>query len=63
MILDKRTAAELGQALIEASEKASDSAKDQVVLKVKGHTIISIEAQDDGCDEGFPTIARVTLSS
>lgn len=63
MILDKKTAIELGHTLLEAAENANDSGKDQVLLKVSGTTIISMEAQDDGHDEGFQTIARVTTTN
>ncbi len=63
MILEKNMAQELGNALISASEAANKTGTDQVVLQLDSDTIFSTMAVDDGYDEGFSTIARVTTSS
>jgi|SaaInlV_120m_DNA_3_1039746.scaffolds.fasta_scaffold90387_1 hypothetical protein len=63
MILQKNMAQELGNALISASEAANETGTDQVVLQLDSDTIFTTKAVDDGYDEGFPTIARVTSSS
>ena len=63
MILQKNMAQELGNALINASEAADKSGKDQVVLQLDADTIFTTTAVDDGYDEGYTTIARVTNSS
>lgn len=63
MILQKNMAQELGNALINASESADETGIDQVVLQIGADTIVTTTAIDDGYDEGFTTIARVTSSS
>tara|TARA_R110001606_G_scaffold70305_3_gene160754 strand:- start:579 stop:770 length:192 start_codon:yes stop_codon:yes gene_type:complete len=63
MILQKNMAQELGNALINASEAADKSGTDQVVLQLDADTIFTTTAVDDGYDEGYTTIARVTNSS
>ncbi|QBQ72550.1 hypothetical protein CRP3_gp01 [Roseobacter phage CRP-3] len=63
MILPKHMAQELGNALISASEAANETGTDQVVLKLDSDTIFTTTAVDDGYDEGFHTIARITSSS
>ena len=63
MILQKNMAQELGNALINASEAADKSGKDQVVLQLDADTIFTTSAVDDGYDEGYSTIARVINSS
>jgi hypothetical protein len=63
MILQKNMAQELGNALISASEAANETGTDQVVLQLDSDTIFTTKAVDDGYDEGFATIARVTCSS
>jgi hypothetical protein len=60
MILPKHMAHELGNALLIASEAANKTGTDQVVLKLNSDTIFTTTAVDDGYDEGFPTIARIT---
>ena len=51
---------ELGNALLIASEAANKTGTDQVVLKLDSDTIFTTTAVDDGYDEGFHTIARIT---
>ena len=63
MILQKNMAQELGNALINASEEAYKTGTDQVVLQLDSYTLFTMGAVDDGYDEGFSTIARVTGSS